>query len=65
VRCRDPQTGEKIWEGKNYRTRNPLNQFRNLLETKNYSWLGKAKRLVNTLQNKVKPDNGENQTNLD
>jgi hypothetical protein len=35
------------------------------LENKNYSWLANAKHAVNVLQNKLKPDRPENQTNLD
>lgn len=64
VRVRDPRTGRKIWQGKNYRFRNPQNRLRAFLETQNFAWLSTAKRLANRFQNRLKPDSDENQTNL-
>ena len=64
VRVRDPHSGKRIWQGKNYRFRSPQNQFRTLLETKNYFWLSTAKRIANTVQNRLKRDSEENQTNI-
>ncbi len=65
TRARHPASGEPIWQGKNYRQRSPMNQFRTYLEIHNYSWLASAKHLVNTLQNRLKKGEAVNQTNLD
>jgi hypothetical protein len=65
TRARQPQTGERLWQGKNYRHRTAGTRLRNFLENQNYSWLARAKHAVNVLQNKFKPDRPENQTNLD
>ena len=65
TRARNPQTREPIWQGKNYRHRTPVNRLRNFLENRNYSWLAAAKHTVNALQNKLKKNSTENQTNLD
>lgn len=65
TRARHPQSGEPIWQGKNFRHRTPMNQVRTFLEVKNYSWLANAKHLVNSIQNKVKKADPVNQTNLD
>ena len=64
VRVREPHSGNKIWQGKNYRFRSPKTQLRTFLETKNYFWLSTVKRVANTVQNRLKPDSEENQTNL-
>jgi len=61
---REPHSGNKIWQGKNYRFRSPKTQLRTFLETKNYFWLSTVKRVANTVQNRLKPDSEENQTNL-
>ena len=65
TRARNPQTRERIWQGKNYRHRTPANRLRNFLENRNYSWLAAAKHVVNALQNKLKKNSASNQTNLD
>lgn len=65
TRARNPATGERLWQGKNYRHRTLTNRLRNFLENRNYSWLAAAKHTVNALQNRLKPDSAENQTNLD
>ena len=57
-------SGARIWQGKNYRYRSPLNQVRTFLEIRNYSWLATAKHFANTLQNKMNKDSVETQTNL-
>lgn len=64
VRVRDPLSGNRIWQGKNYRFRSPSNRVRTFLETKNYAWLSTAKHLVNTIQNRLKKESAENQTNM-
>ena len=64
VRVRDPHSRRTIWQGKNYRFRSPKNRLRTFLETKNYFWLSAAKRMANTVQNRLKKDNEENQTNI-
>jgi len=64
VRVRDPLSGRKIWQGKNYRFRNAKNRLRTFLETKNYFWLSTAKHMANTVQNRLKKESQENQTNL-
>jgi len=63
TRSRDPVSGQRIWQGKNYRFRSPMNCFRNFLEVQNYSWLARAKHYVNMVQNRLKPESEENQTN--
>ncbi len=65
TRARNPATGERIWQGKNFRHRTPGNQLRTFLEIKNYSWLASAKHFVNKVQNRVKQNTAESQTNLD
>ena len=65
TRVRNPVTGERIWQGKNFRHRTAANQLRTFLEIKNYPWLATAKHLVNTMQNRLKKNVPENQTNLD
>lgn len=65
TRARNPQSGERIWQGKNFRQRTPINQLRTFVEVKNYPWLASAKHFVNGLQNKMKKADTVNQTNLD
>ena len=65
TRARNPATGAPIWQGKNYRERTPLNQLRTLVEVRNYPWLASAKHWVNLVQNRLKPAEKVNQTNLD
>ena len=64
TRARDSASGARIWQGKNYRYRSPMNRVRTFLETRNYAWLATAKHFANTIQNRLKKDSVENQTNL-
>jgi hypothetical protein len=41
-----------------------MNRVRTFLETRNYAWLATAKHFANTIQNRLKKDSVENQTNL-
>lgn len=65
TRARHPASGDTIWQGKNYRHRDAMNQLRTLVEVKNYPWLASAKHFVNSLQNRFKKSDSVNQTNLD
>jgi hypothetical protein len=65
TRARNVQSGEPIWQGKNFRHRTPMNRLRVYAERKNYPWLASAKHLANILQNKLKKSDAVNQTNLD
>lgn len=64
TRARDPVSGARVWQGKNYRFRGPVNRLRNFLEVENYSWLATAKHFANTVQNRLEPESEETQTNL-
>jgi organic radical activating enzyme len=65
TRARNAQSGEPIWQGKNFRQRTPMNRLRVFAERKNYPWLASAKHFANVVQNKLKKADAVNQTNLD
>lgn len=50
----DPDSGETIWSGKNYRRRSALNGLREYLERKNYAWLSRAKVRYNAVQRRLR-----------
>jgi hypothetical protein len=65
TRAREPDTGKRLWQGKNFRRRTPMHRLRAFVERKNYSWLARAKQFANQVQNRIKKSGDDNQTNLD